>query len=55
MVEVGAGWGYLLMLAAQKYGAEVTAHGPVGSQNECIRTCRDAEAVPPAVATSKPD
>jgi cyclopropane fatty-acyl-phospholipid synthase-like methyltransferase len=53
MVDVGTGWRYLLMLAAQKYGAEVMDHGLVGSQNEGMRICRDAEAVPPAVATSK--
>jgi cyclopropane-fatty-acyl-phospholipid synthase len=34
LVEVGPGWGYLAMLAAEKYGAEVTAYGLVPSQNE---------------------
>lgn len=37
LVEVGPGWGYLSMLAAGKYGAEVTAYGLVASQNEGMR------------------
>jgi cyclopropane-fatty-acyl-phospholipid synthase len=37
MVEVGPGWGYLSMLAAQKYGADVTAYGLVPSQNDAMR------------------
>ena len=36
MVEVGPGWGYLSMLAAQKYGADLTAYGLVGSQNDAM-------------------
>lgn len=38
LVEVGPGWGYLSMLAAEKYGAEVTAYGLVGSQNDAMRS-----------------
>lgn len=37
LVEVGPGWGYLAMLAAQKYGADVTAYGLVAAQNEGMR------------------
>lgn len=37
LVEVGPGWGYLAMLAAQKYGADVTAYGLVPSQNDAMR------------------
>ena len=37
LVEVGPGWGYLAMLAAQKYGAAVTAYGLVPSQNDAMR------------------
>ncbi len=38
LIEVGPGWGYLSMLAAQKYGADVTAYGLVGSQNDAMRS-----------------
>jgi cyclopropane-fatty-acyl-phospholipid synthase len=37
LVEVGPGWGELAMLAAGKYGADVTAYGLVPSQNEAMR------------------
>ena len=37
LVEVGPGWGYLSMLAAQRYGAVVTCYGLVESQNEAMR------------------
>ena len=37
LVEVGPGWGYMAMLAAQKYGADVTAYGLVRSQNDAMR------------------
>lgn len=37
LVEVGPGWGHLAMLAAQKYGADVTAYGLVASQNDGMR------------------
>ncbi len=37
LVEVGPGWGYMAMLAAQRYGADVTAYGLVPSQNEAMR------------------
>jgi cyclopropane-fatty-acyl-phospholipid synthase len=37
LVEVGPGWGYLSMLAAEKYGAEVTGYGLVPSQNDGMR------------------
>jgi cyclopropane-fatty-acyl-phospholipid synthase len=37
LIEVGPGWGYLSMLAAEKYGADVTSYGLVRSQNEGMR------------------
>ena len=37
LVEVGPGWGYMSMLAAGKYGADVTAYGLVASQNDAMR------------------
>lgn len=37
LIEVGPGWGYLSMLAAEKYGAEVTCYGLVPSQNDGMR------------------
>ena len=37
LVEIGPGWGEMAMLAADKYGAEVTAYGLVASQNEGMR------------------
>ena len=37
LVEIGPGWGYLSMLAAERYGADVTSYGLVRSQNEAMR------------------
>jgi cyclopropane-fatty-acyl-phospholipid synthase len=37
LVEVGPGWGEFAMLAADKYGADVTAYGLVPSQNAAMR------------------
>lgn len=37
LIEVGPGWGYLSMLAAEKYGADVTCYGLVPSQNDAMR------------------
>lgn len=37
LVEIGPGWGYLSMLAAGKYGADVTSYGLVGNQNDGMR------------------
>jgi cyclopropane-fatty-acyl-phospholipid synthase len=42
LVEVGPGWGYMSMLAAQKYGAVVTAYGLVASQNDGMRRLMQA-------------
>jgi cyclopropane-fatty-acyl-phospholipid synthase len=42
LVEVGPGWGYMAMLAAGKYGADVTAYGLVASQNEGMRKLMQA-------------
>ncbi len=45
LVEVGPGWGYMSMLAAEKYGAEVTGYGLVGSQNDSMRTLMRARGL----------
>jgi cyclopropane-fatty-acyl-phospholipid synthase len=45
LVEVGPGWGYLAMLAAQKYGADVTAYGLVPSQNDAMRRLMESRGV----------
>lgn len=37
LIEVGPGWGYMSMLAAEKYGAVVTCYGLVRSQNDGMR------------------
>jgi cyclopropane-fatty-acyl-phospholipid synthase len=37
LIEVGPGWGYMAMLAAEKYGADVTCYGLVDSQNDAMR------------------
>lgn len=37
LVEIGPGWGYMSMLAAKKYGADVTSYGLVSSQNDAMR------------------
>jgi cyclopropane-fatty-acyl-phospholipid synthase len=37
VVEVGAGWGYMPMLMARDYGAEVTVYNPVPRQNDYMR------------------
>ncbi|HKJ84235.1 MAG TPA: class I SAM-dependent methyltransferase [Mariprofundaceae bacterium] len=37
LVEIGPGWGYMSMLAAEKYGANVTAYGLVKNQNDGMR------------------
>jgi cyclopropane-fatty-acyl-phospholipid synthase len=42
LIEVGPGWGYLSMLAAQNYGADVTAYGLVASQNDAMRRLMEA-------------
>lgn len=42
LVEIGPGWGGLSMLAAEKYGAEVTSYGLVPSQNEGMRMLMQA-------------
>ena len=36
LVEIGPGWGYMSMLAAEHYGAEVTSYGLVASQNDAM-------------------
>jgi len=42
LIEVGPGWGYMSMLAAEKYGADVTSYGLVASQNEGMRMLMNA-------------
>jgi cyclopropane-fatty-acyl-phospholipid synthase len=42
LIEVGPGWGYLAMLAAGQYGADVTAYGLVDSQNDGMRKLMQA-------------
>ena len=37
LIEVGPGWGYLAMLAAERYGADVTCYGLVPGQNDGMR------------------
>ena len=44
LVEVGPGWGHMAMLAAGRYGAEVTAYGLVPAQNEGMRAMLRAHA-----------
>lgn len=42
LVEIGPGWGYLSMLAAAKYGADVTCYGLVENQNDAMRALMKA-------------
>jgi cyclopropane-fatty-acyl-phospholipid synthase len=42
LIEVGPGWGYMSMLAAGKYGADVTSYGLVASQNDGMRMLMSA-------------
>lgn len=42
LIEIGPGWGYMSMLAAEKYGADVTSYGLVPSQNEGMRMLMQA-------------
>ncbi len=37
LVEVGSGWGYMAMHAAERYGAEVVNYGLVPEQNEVMQ------------------
>jgi cyclopropane-fatty-acyl-phospholipid synthase len=37
VLEVGSGWGYLPILMAERYGAEVTIYNPVPRQNDYMR------------------
>ena len=37
VVEVGSGWGYLPMILARDYGAEVTVYNPIPRQNDYMR------------------
>jgi cyclopropane-fatty-acyl-phospholipid synthase len=37
VVEVGAGWGYMPLLMARTYGADVTVYNPVPRQNDYMR------------------
>ena len=55
LVEVGPGWGYMSMLAAQKYGADVTAYGLVRSQNEGMRALMESRGFHGRVALVERD
>ena len=37
VLEVGAGWGYMPIYMAKRYGVEVTVYNPVRRQNEYVR------------------
>jgi cyclopropane-fatty-acyl-phospholipid synthase len=41
LVEVGAGWGYMSVLAAEKYGAQVTNYGLIEEQNRVMQRSID--------------
>lgn len=41
LVEVGSGWGYMAVLAAQKYGAHVVNYGLVEEQNRVLQSWID--------------
>jgi cyclopropane-fatty-acyl-phospholipid synthase len=45
LVEIGPGWGYMAMLAAERYGADVTCYGLVRSQNDAMRALMAARPV----------
>lgn len=45
MVEVGSGWGYLSMLAAEKYGADVVVYGLVPEQNVVMQQLLDGKGL----------
>jgi cyclopropane-fatty-acyl-phospholipid synthase len=45
LVEVGPGWGWMSMLAAEKYGADVTAYGLVATQNDGMRSLMQARGL----------
>jgi cyclopropane-fatty-acyl-phospholipid synthase len=34
LLEVGAGWGYMAMYMAKRYGVDVTVYNPVRRQND---------------------
>jgi cyclopropane-fatty-acyl-phospholipid synthase len=42
LVEVGSGWGYLAMHAAEKYGADVVNYGLLPEQNRVMQALLDA-------------
>jgi cyclopropane-fatty-acyl-phospholipid synthase len=45
LVEVGAGWGYMSVLAAEKYGAEVVNYGLVEEQNKVMQRSIDEKGL----------
>ncbi len=45
LVEVGAGWGYMSVLAAEKYGARVVNYGLVEEQNRVMQRSIDAKGL----------
>jgi cyclopropane-fatty-acyl-phospholipid synthase len=55
LIEVGPGWGYMSMLAAEKYGAEVIGYGLVGSQNDAMRMLMRSRNFPRKVTLVEKD
>jgi cyclopropane-fatty-acyl-phospholipid synthase len=45
LVEVGAGWGYMSVLAAEKYGADVVNYGLVEEQNRIMQQSIDEKGL----------
>lgn len=45
LIEAGPGWGYMAMLAAGTYGADVTGYGLVRSQNDAMRMLMQARGI----------
>lgn len=45
VVEVGSGWGYMPVLMAKKYGADVTVYNPVKAQNDFMSARFRAQGV----------
>lgn len=45
LVEVGAGWGYMSVLAAEKYGAQVVNYGLIEEQNKVMQRSIDEKGL----------
>jgi len=55
LIEVGPGWGYMAMLAAQKYAANVSCYGLVKSQNDGMRMLMEASGFRGAITLVEKD